>query len=438
LLARAEETVKNRSRTIRIDSLARVEGQGGVRIRLRQGLPPIVHVDIFEPPRFFEALLSGRSYLEAPDITARICGICPVAYLLTACHAMEDALGLRVTGTLRALRRLLYAGEWIESHAMHVFCLHAPDFLGYPDVVAMASEHRPWVERGLRIKKVGNTILKVLGGREIHPINVRVGGFWRLPARAELTALLPELHWARGAAAECLEWMASFSFPELERDYEFLALRHPAEYPFCEGRLASSKGVDCDAREFEGLFVEEQVPHATALRTRMVGRGACLCGPLARFNLNFERLAPGVQALAGMAGLRVPCLNPFRSLLVRLVEIAQVLEEAIRITEAYEPPGASFLRPTPRAATGHAATEAPRGLLYHRYDLAADGSIAAANIVPPTVHNQLSIEEDLEALGPQLAACDHRQAAALAEQAVRNYDPCISCATHAVTCELEH
>jgi len=424
-------------RTIQVDYLARVEGEGSLTLRLEGTQVTDVQFAIFEPPRFFEALLRGRSYLEAPDITSRICGICPVAYLTSACQAMEHALGIRVEGPLRALRRLMYAGEWIESHALHVFLLHAPDFLGLPDAAEMAKAHADLLKRGLRIKKAGNAILQLLGGREIHPINLRVGGFYRAPSRQELTGLLPELRWAREATADCLREMSGFPFPALERDYEFVSLRHPDHYPYSEGRLVSSSGLDLDVAEFDSHFLEEQVPYSNALQSGIRGRGAYLCGPLARFSLNFDRLFPEVQALARSVGLSAPCRNPFKSLLVRLVEIAQSFEEAIRLIEAYVPPEASYVDAPLRAATGFGGTEAPRGLLYHRYTLDDAGTILDARIVPPTSQNQRSIEEDLRALAPDLAELPLERATCLAEQAVRNHDPCISCATHFLRLRIE-
>jgi coenzyme F420-reducing hydrogenase alpha subunit len=429
--------MSDKRRTIRVDYLARVEGEGALTIRLRGAQATEVQLAIFEPPRFFEALLRGRSYLEAPDITSRVCGICPAAYLMSACHAMEHALGIRVDGSIRALRRLLYAGEWIESHALHVFMLHAPDFLGYPDAMTMAKDHGDWVRRGLRMKKAGNAIMALLGGREIHPINVRVGGFYSVPSRAQLQTLLPELQWGRAAAAECLRFMAGLPFPELERDYELVALRHSDEYPFCEGRLVSSRGIDVAVAEYDDHFVEEQVHYSTALHSRIIGRGAYLCGPLARFNLNFDRLHAEVRSLARDVGLVPPCTNPFKTLLVRLVEIAQAFEDAIRIVESYKLPDVPFVDAPVRAGTGFGGTEAPRGFLYHRYVIDDRGTIVDAKIVPPTSQNQLSIEDDLRALAPQLAKLPLPQATRRAEQAIRNHDPCISCSTHFLTLKFE-
>ena len=418
------------TRTIKVGYLARVEGEGGLTVTVRRGRVEEVRLEIFEPPRFFEALLRGRSFAEAPDITARICGICPIAYQMSAVHAMEDALGVHVEGQLRALRRLVYCGEWIESHTLHVYMLHAPDFLGYPDAIAMARDHRETVQRGLRLKKAGNAIVALLGGREIHPVNVRVGGFYRVPERAELAPLADELAWARDAALETVRWVAGFEFPDFEPDYEFVALRHPDEYPMNEGRIASTAGLDVTAQEYEAHFVEDHVAHSNALQSRLRARGAYLCGPLARYALNAERLSPLARATARAVGLGPVCRNPFRSIVVRAIEVLHACDEALRLIAAYEPPPRPFVDVAPRAATGCAATEAPRGLLYHRYRLAADGAIEDAKIVPPTSQNQKSMEEDLARFVAPRLALPRDELTLRCEQAVRNYDPCISCATH--------
>jgi len=424
-------------RTIKVDYLARVEGEGSLVVKLRDGRLDSVKLSIFEPPRFFEALLRGRAATEAPDITSRICGICPVAYQMSAVHAVEDALGIVVDGPLRALRRLLYCAEWIESHALHIHLLHAPDFLGYPDVAAMARDHRVAVQRGLALKKAGNELLALVGGREIHPINVRVGGFYALPSPAALRGIADTLRRARDAAVETVRWVAGFDFPEVERDWELVALSHPSEYPMNEGRIASTRGLEIPVREFDVHFVEAQVAHSTALHARRTGGGPYLCGPLARYALNHERLSPLAREAAREAGLGTPCRNPYRSVVVRAVEVLFACDEALRIIDAWEPPPAPAVPFTPRAGTGHAATEAPRGLLYHRYRIDAAGTIVDACIVPPTSQNQGSIEQDLERVVEANLALPHDELAARCEHAIRNHDPCISCATHFLTLRVE-
>ena len=184
------------ARTITVKAIARVEGEGGLTIRLKDGVPESVELRIFEPPRFYEAFLRGRSALEAPDVTARICGICPVAYQMSSVHAIEKIFGVVTSAEIRALRRLLYCGEWIESHCLHIFLLHAPDFLGFESAMAMAKANEEFaaiVRRGLRMKKAGNEILRIVGGREIHPINVKVGGFYYALTHADLHAMVDEL-----------------------------------------------------------------------------------------------------------------------------------------------------------------------------------------------------------------------------------------------------
>ncbi len=438
---------EKKTRTIKVGMLARVEGEGGLEIRVRQGAVASVAFNIFEPPRLFEAFLRGRDFREAPDITARICGICPVAYQMSSAHALEAACGVSVGGPLRELRRLLYCGEWIESHALHVYLLHAPDFLGYESAIHMAKEHGAEVARGLALKKAGNDVVALVGGREIHPINVRVGGFYRVPSKRELRALAEPLERAREAALETVRWVKGFRIPEFKREYEFVALRHPSEYPLCEGRVVSSLGLDVPVADYETHFGEEHARRSNALQgvrrapaDAMPGTPAgkaYMVGPLARYSLNFDRLTPLAQQAAREAGLGPVCLNPFQSILVRSVETLWAVEEALRIVAAYEPPDAPAVPVEPRAGRGCGATEAPRGMLYHRYTIQADGAIADAKIVPPTSQNQRSIEEDLRAFVEPRLGLDDKALTWQCEQAVRNYDPCISCATHFLKLRIE-
>lgn len=426
-----------RTKTIKVDYLARVEGEGAFSVKVRQNKVVEAHLNIFEPPRFFEALLRGRKYSEAPDITARICGICPVAYQMSAIQAMEQAFGVQVSTQLRALRRIMYCGEWIESHTLHVYMLHAPDFLGYPDAMHMAQDHPEIVKRGLQMKKAGNALMAFLGGRAIHPINVRVGGFYRVPTRQDFEPLREQLQWGRDAALETVRWVAQFPFPDFTREYEFVALRHPQVYPIEEGRLVSNRGLDIAAREYEQHVIEEHVAYSNALHSRLKERGAYLAGPLARYNLNFDRLSPLAQDAARAAGPGPTCLNPFQSILVRSIEILYAFDEALRLIEQYEPPEHAFVEIHPVAATGYGCTEAPRGILYHRYILDDEGLIREAKIVPPTSQNQKTIEDDLRHYVEQRLDLPDEQLTWQCEQAIRNYDPCISCATHFLKLHIE-
>ncbi len=424
-----------RTRTISAEGIARVEGEGSLRVVVRDGRVSDVSLDIFEPPRFFEAMLVGRHFTEAPDITARICGICPVAYQMSACLAMEDACGIEVDDAVASLRRLLYCGEWIESHALHVYLLHAPDFLGCEDAVELAERNPTTIERGLALKRVGNLVMETIGGRAVHPVNVRVGGFYRAPDRAAIAGLAEPLLRARDAALATVRWVGGFDFPEVTGAYRFVALRQDGRYAIDGGRPGTSDGLDVTPTRFAELAVEEHVKRSTALHARLDGR-AYLTGPLARYALNAALLPALVREAAREAGLGEVCDNPFKSIVVRALELVFACDEALRLVESYEPPHPPAATMTARAGVGTAATEAPRGLLLHQYEIDTDGIIQRARIMPPTSQNQLTIEDDLRRVvegGLDLSDDDLQWRC---EQAVRNHDPCISCAAHFLDLEV--
>lgn len=423
--------------TIKVDYLARVEGEGSLYVKIKKGQVTDAKLKIFEPPRFFEAFLRGRTWKEPPDITARICGICPVAYQMSSCHAIEDAFGVKISPEIRELRRLLYCGEWIESHVLHVYMLHAPDFLGYQDVIALSKDHPEAAQRGLRMKKIGNEIVTLLGGREIHPINVRVGGFYKIPAQKRFAELLENLKWARDAAVETVRWAATLPMPDFEQDYTFVALRHAEEYGMNEGRLVSNKGLDIDIHQYNHTFFEKHVAHSNALQSVMEDGSNYFVGPLARFNLNFDRLSPLAREIARDVGYEPPVTNPFKSIVVRSIETLYAFDEAIRIIEADVFPEQAAVEVRPRAGTGYGCTEAPRGILFHRYKFDERGTILDAQIVPPTSQNQSTIERDLRNFVPRNLDLSDEELTWKCEQAIRNYDPCISCATHFLKLDIE-
>jgi sulfhydrogenase subunit alpha len=424
------------SRVVSAEGLARVEGEGSLHVHVSDGVVTDVELSIFEPPRFFEALLVGRSFAEAPDITSRICGICPVAYQLSACAAIEDACGAVPDGRVAALRRLLYCGEWIQSHALHVYLLHAPDFLGCADAVELAARDRGAVERGLRLKRTGNRIMEVVGGRAVHPVNVRVGGFYRAPTTSEIAELAEPLRRARDDALATLEWVAAFEFPEISAKYRFVALRAETGYPIESGSVVTSFGLATTPAQFDERVIETQVAHSTALQAR-IDSAPYLTGPLARYALNADRLSTLAKQAAAAGGLEAIVRNPFRSIVVRAVELVFACDEALRLVETYEPPVPPAALVEPVAGVGYGVTEAPRGLLLHRYSLDPEGIITSARILPPTSQNQLTIEDDLRrvveaSLELSDDALQHR-----CEQAVRNHDPCISCAAHFLDISME-
>jgi sulfhydrogenase subunit alpha len=426
-----------KTKIIKTDALARVEGEGAMYVRIAGREVEEVKLNIYEPPRFFEAFLRGRGFTEAPDITARICGICPVAYQMSSVTAMEQACGIEVGGQLRALRRLLYCGEWIESHALHVFMLHAPDFLGYPSAIELARDSPEVVTAALELKKTGNELMTVVGGREVHPINVKVGGWYRAPRKAELAPLVPKLERAREIALDAVRITSGFEFPNYEQDYELVALDEPGEYPIDRGRIASNRGLDIAVADYEEHFAEEHVEWSNALHSQIIARGSYLCGPLARFALAADRLSPVARDAAREAGLDPTERNPFKSIVVRSVELVYAADEALRIIAEYEEPDAPAVEFEPRAGVGHGCTEAPRGILYHRYEIDDEGTILDAKIVPPTSQNQRTIEEDLRGVVERPLDMPDEELTIRCEQTIRNYDPCISCATHFLTLDVE-
>ncbi len=423
---------------LRVGTLARVEGEGGMHLVIREGRVEDVQLQIYEPPRFYEAFLRGRAFTEPPDITARICGICPVAYQTSACWAIEDACGVGVSDAIHAMRRLLYCGEWIESHALHVFLLHAPDFLGYDGAIEMAADHRDVVETGLRLKKAGNALMTVVGGRSVHPVNVRIGGFYRFPSRAELQVLRPVLEEALADALATVRLVGGFDFPDFEQPYEYLSLRPEHGYPIEQGTVVTSSGATFPVAEFHDRIEERHVRHSNALHAGLDGSTApYVVGPLARYTLNSDRLSPVARDAAREAGLGDTCRNPFRSIVVRAVELVESVSEALRIIEAWVDGADPCVEVAPRAGVGYGASEAPRGVLFHRYALDATGLITDATIVPPTSQNLAAMEADLGLMVEAWTDLDEHALLHRCEQAIRNYDPCISCATHFLDLTVE-
>jgi coenzyme F420-reducing hydrogenase alpha subunit len=422
------------SRRLRVDSVSRVEGEGRLDVLVRGDEVVEAHLSIFEAPRFFERLVLGRTPDEVIDIVARICGICPVAYQLTAAIAFERLFEVELDPQVRNLRRLLYWGEWLQSHALHLYLLHAPDFLGYPDALTMARDHRSVVERGLALKHAGVAILELLGGRAVHPVSVRVGGFSRVPTRGELEALRPELDEALGDALQTAAWVRDFEYPSFEREPSLLSLRDPSGYSLDDGRIVTTDGLDLSPGDWETVFSEVQLPHTTALVTRGADGRHHLLGPSARIALAGDRLHPAAAtALAAAGGVQRIRSNPFRSIVARAIEMIHATAEALALIDAYRRPERPATPALPRAGRAAWSTEAPRGLLFHRYDVDADGRVTAARIVPPTSQNQASIEDDLRGYLPGVLALPDADATARLESLIRCYDPCISCATHFLT-----
>lgn len=425
-------------RKIQIDvpSLARVEGEGALHLKIEQGKLKHLQFKIYEPPRFFEKFLEGRHYSEVPDIVARICGICPVAYQVSAVNALESLFSVELTPWIKQMRRLLYCGEWIQSHSLHIHLLALPDYFGEDTVLGLATQKPEEVKRGFAIQEAGNRLIKFLGGRSVHPVGLQVGGFSKAPDMRAARELLTFLESALPEAVAMAEWVAGIEIPDDPQSFNSVALSADERYAIETGRLRSSSGLDLSEDEYEKHFKELQSPHSTALWSLLNGEDY-LVGPLARMNLNYRELPASIQTLLQRLGQPFPSQNMFHSMLARAIEICLMLEEAITLLRQYQPEQPR-VDVQVKAGVGFGWSEAPRGLLWHRYEVDADGMIKAAKIVPPTSQNQARIEQDLLRSLTNFGLDRSDEALRLhSEKVVRNYDPCISCATHFIRMTLE-
>ena len=421
---------QTRSVALHVPVLTRVEGEGALDLRIENGEIAELRLRIFEPPRFFEKFLEGHHYAEIPDMVARICGICPVAYQATAVQALERLFGVELDPWAQAMRRVFYCGEWIQSHSLHIHLLAAPDFFGCNSAIELARIDPEAVRRGLRIQSLGNELMELFGARSVHPVGIRVGGFHGAPALSRVAAIRDKLRAALPEAEALIRWAVTIPVPQDDQDFMSVAVQHPSDYAIERGQIGTSDGLKIDSAEFDAHFAEHHEPFSTALFSTYRQR-PYLVGPLARLNLNYERLPKRVKALLSEIGFALPSGNLFHSLLARSVEILLALHEALRLLDDYRVPESPYVPVTPRAGVATGCTEAPRGLLWHRYEMDDKGCVVNARIVPPTSQNQGRIEEDLRLSLLNFGLDQPDDTLRLhCEKVIRNYDPCISCATH--------
>lgn len=422
-------------RTIVYDYISRVEGEGSLEVKISEGKAVDAKLEIFEAPRFFEAFLRGRKALELPELTSRICGICPIAHVITAAKAVENALEISLDERTIALRKALALSGIMQSHALHVYFLAAPDFLGYSSATAASKDLMDVVRRGFRLKRIANMVSEYIGSRAVHPVTLTVGGFSRPPPAERLDEIVKLLDSAIEDAFETVKLVSGFKYPEFEPNHVNVALSSNDSYAITEGLAKTSSGEYFDSREYRRHVSEEQVPHSNTKRSKLKNNSSFEVGPVARFNLNYESLCDMAKEAAEKAGLKPPVRNPFKSTMVRAVEIVQAIDEMRSILKEgvnVPPPR----KPRLRQSTGAALTEAPRGLLYHSYALDRDGRVLSADIVTPTAHNSWRVEEDVFDLVPSVASMDDEALKNLLGMLVRAYDPCISCSVHAFTVKL--
>ncbi|MCX7914316.1 MAG: nickel-dependent hydrogenase large subunit [Thermodesulfovibrionales bacterium] len=417
---------------IKNDYLSRVEGEGGIFIEIKDGKISRLNFKIFEAPRFFEAFLKGRSYFDVPDFTSRICGICPIAYIMTSIRTIEAIFDVKVDDSIQRLRRLLSATEWLNSHALHVYMLHGPDFYN----IESFWENKDYLEivkRGFVFKKLANQLTTIIGGRSIHPVSAKVGGFYTMPNEDDLMILLPELERAYEESLKGIKWACSLDFTDLIYEGEYFSLRHEGEYPMNEGYIISNRGVSSSMDEFFNQLYEYQVDHSTSLHVGIKRKNFVapyLTGPLARLNLNYDRLPPDIIHTIKEAGISFPIKNIKMSIVARSIEIAYSIYEIIRIIKDYKRPERFSAPYAVRGGMAVWITEAPRGMLIHRYNIDDKGIVCDCNIIPPTTQNLFHIESTVRDFVQSYIDKPADYIRKECEKIIRSYDPCISCATH--------
>jgi sulfhydrogenase subunit alpha len=414
---------------LNIPYIARVEGESAVELELRDGKLVDLKLNIWEPPRFFEGFLVGRRLEEVPDIVARICGICPVSHMTTSIRALEKALSVAPSEQCVRLRRIMSLSQIAASHLVHVYMLALPDFHGLRSIAELLPEHRASVERMLRMKEAFNSVTSAFGGgRALHPVAMVVSGFTSVPKRSAVGELIKKLEAIKADAVETVKMAASLEYPGFQSGAEFVCIRDSEGYSFNEGRLASTGGIDAVEDDYPQIFHEEQVPYSNAKRTQVKGRGSLMVGALARLNLKFNNLHADARGIAAEVGFR-PSGNPFHNTYAQAIEIAHCVSECMELLEGL-PGERPWVDLKFQDGEGSALTEAPRGLLHHSYAVNRRGVVERADIVTPTAHNFMSLEENLRKLVEENAGRSKEELTLLCEMLVRAYDPCFSCSVH--------
>ncbi|MFH1007519.1 MAG: Ni/Fe hydrogenase subunit alpha [Candidatus Latescibacterota bacterium] len=416
---------------IDVKHVTRLEGHGNIKVRVKDGVVEELIVNVVEAPRFFEAMLRGRRFDEAPHITSRICGICSIGHTAASLRAVEDALGVTPSEQTVLLRKLILHGETLQSHVLHAYFLAAPDLLGVDSVIPLVATHKDVVLRALRLKKLSNDLCDLVGGRTTHPVSMAVNGFTKLPDVADFRAIRKRMAEAIPDVLETVALLKTLELPDFVRETEFVALQRTDEYAFYDGQIASTDGKLVDEHEYRSMTNEYSVPHSTAKFTR-ASRDAYMVGALARVNNNYDLLSPMAKAAAEELGLAPVCHNPFMNTVAQVVEVAHALEDGIRIMDELLARGMKEEDRTVKvkAGRGVGAVEVPRGILYHDYTIDDKGLITDANCIIPTNQNFANMELDMKALVPTILDRPEKEIELMLEILMRAYDPCISCSVH--------
>lgn len=417
-------------KNIAINYLARVEGRGALNFKIeKDGKIENLQLRIYEPPRFFESFLIGRKYSELAELTSRICGICPVAHQITAIRAVENALGIEPSTQTKDLRKLLAISAHIQSNVLSMYFLSLPDLMGYESIIPMIKDYLDIVKRGLNLRKLGNDISDLIGGRAVHPVTAVVNGFTSLPSKNKLQVIKKRLKEAKQDAFDTVDLFSNLEIPIFKRKCEHIAISNKKEYAINEGRFKSTEGLDIDEMNYKDYIFEKQKYYSTALHSYVKERDSFMVGPLPRININFNKLSDDAKDTARRSSTKFSNFNPFVSHLARAIELVHDIDECIDIIDK-NPIKDEKKEFVCKSGFGAAITEAPRGSLYHSYTLDNNGIVKSADIVPPTAHNAYNIEKDLNQFIPQIEDSPLDEIKLKCEMLIRAYDPCISCSTH--------
>jgi sulfhydrogenase subunit alpha len=420
---------------IKVKHLTRVEGHGNIVVNMKEGVLEKAQLEIVEAPRYFEAMLKGRSFHEAAIITSRICGICSLGHQITSLKATEQALGLEVSEQTVLLRKLLIHGATMQSNILHAYFLAAPDFLKVGSVFPLVGTHPEVVVRALRMKRLANDIGDVVSGRAVHPITPVPGGFTRIPTTGELKELkrrlAEDMYPDLLATVETLKALAG-AIPQFERETEYISLRSDDDYAMYDGDICSTDTGRVPDSEYLKMSNEFVVPHSTSKHAK-VNRSSFMVGALARWNNNHDRLGELANTAADALGLKPGCCNPYMNTIAQVVEAAHCAIDSIAIIDKLLGDGLKEEQPNQeptKFGTGVGATEVPRGILYHEYTYDRQGRVIAANCIIPTGQNLANIDDDMKKLVPEIIEKSKEEITLHLEMLVRAYDPCISCSVH--------
>ncbi len=425
------------SKDLKIDvhHVTRVEGHGNIVVDMKNGVLHKAQLDIVEPPRFFEAMLKGRSFIETAIITSRICGICSLGHQMTSLKATESALGLEISEQTEILRKILVHGATFQSNILHALFLAAPDFLNVGSVFPLINTHKDVVLGALRLKALANEIGDVISGRAIHPISIVPGGFTKLPAEEELKSIREKLINQGLAdilfAADVVISLAG-EIPVFERETEYISVYSDKEYGLYDGDIKSSDAGTFPVEKYLDVTNEFIVPHSTSKHAKF-NRSSYMVGALARFNNSYDLLLPKAKKTAAKFGLKAPSYNPYHITLAQLVEVVHCIEDTIKLIDKLLDKGITAEKPNQditKYGRGIAATEVPRGILFHDYTYNRQGMIEAGNCVIPTGQNLANIDDDMKKLVPEIVDESKKSITKKLEMLVRAYDPCISCSVH--------